>query len=324
MDINTDVTQHLLREVLQEYPELAKHAQVVSSGPGVRDSLPLSSFADPHNRYYPVHTPEHAILSKAYTTKVANVAPHVVARIDDALDLFGLELPESDVVKEASTAEVEFLLPSQRKIPIRDASDIPYAEAALLRNRSKLQVKTAASAAIKLVKYAADAGLDVSPTVLSMAGIAQCDTSKAAMWIEARADAVKEASHSEAYMQVSSFVRGLSDGATRADLTKLASAVEELDVLSGLTQHYGRKLPDPMATVFNTKVAMQPSMDLGGSMVPVSKLVAMGPEIIGDILGDDIVPEISSDGEVDPQKLMEILETLPKDMKELLASKVGM
>tara|TARA_Y100001973_G_scaffold97861_1_gene154583 strand:+ start:746 stop:1720 length:975 start_codon:yes stop_codon:yes gene_type:complete len=324
MDINTDVTQHLLREVLQEYPELAKHAQLAISGPEVRDSLPLSSFADPHNRYYPVHTPEHAILSKAYTTKVANVAPHVVSRIDDALDLFGLDLPESRTVKEASNYEPPYLIPSQSKFPLRDASDIPYAEAALLRNRSKLQVKTAASAAITLVKYAADAGINVSSEILTMAGITQCDTEKASMWIEARSDAASEPEHSEAYIKVSEFVKNLGSTASRADLTKLAAAVEELDIMSGLSKHYGRNLPDPMATVFNTKVAMQPSMDLGGTMVPVSKLVGMGPEVIGDILGDDIVPEISSDGEVDPQKLMEILETLPKDMKELLASKVGM
>ena len=53
-------------------------------------------------------------------------------------------------------------------------------------------------------------------------------------------------------------------------------------------------------------------------------LLSKDPSFYGDVLGDDIMGEISTDGELDPETLLEILDTLPLDMKSLLLEKMGL
>ena len=69
---------------------------------------------------------------------------------------------------------------------------------------------------------------------------------------------------------------------------------------------------------------MQPMLDLAGTAVPVEKLLSIPPETYGDILGSDIVEEISKDGEIQPDSLTEILDTLPIDMKKSLVKELGL
>ena len=120
-------------------------------------------------------------------------------------------------------------------------------------------------------------------------------------------------------------IRDSLDGSLdRDDLIKLANTIGELDNMAGFNKYYGRTLPDPIATVFNTKIAMQPMLDLAGTSVPVEKLLSIPAETYGDILGSDIVEEISKDGEVLPDSLTEILDTLPIDMKKSLVKELGL
>ena len=69
---------------------------------------------------------------------------------------------------------------------------------------------------------------------------------------------------------------------------------------------------------------MQPMLDLAGTSVPVEKLLSIPAETYGDILGSDIVEEISKDGEILPDSLTEILDTLPVDMKKSLVKELGL
>jgi len=328
LDQNTDITFHVLKNIVSESPKIEQHIKTASVGQDIRDSLPETAFADRDNRLFPIHTKADAILSKAYATKVANIAPHISSRIENALDMFEVDrsLFKKTQVKIASAPVYDYLLEDQKKLPIRHSGDIKIAEEMLLRNKSKLKPTTMAAASVKLVKHAAAANMNVSDDTMQYAGLTQCDTEKAADWIGARAFAVSNVKIASLYSHLADRVRSIDEhSGSRDELVKVAQVLDKLDSMANISKFYGKSLPDPMHTVFNTKIAMQEMMDLGVKQIPVSKLLEIDPNVYGDILGSDVVPEITdASGEIDPQKMSDVFATLPKDMKEALVQKLGL
>lgn len=326
IDQNTDVTYASLRDVLATYPDIREYVKTAQVGEDVRDSLPASSFADPDNRLFPVHSAADAVLSKAYATKVANLATTVMAQIDTALDMF--EVPR-DIFAQPKVASYEeeapiYLAEAQQKLAFYSSTPISAGEEALQRNRSKLSSKSLTDGALKLVKEASRRGENVSEWTLKYAGLVQCDTQETRDWVETRAHKAPTPALSEAYSKIAHVVTSIDGSVDRDDLIKLSNAIGELDNLAGFNRYYGRTLLDPVSTVFNTKTAMQPMIDLAGTQVPVEKLLSVSPEAYGDILGSDIVSEISEDGELMPDALVEILDTLPADMKQALVKELAL
>lgn len=326
IDQNTDTTFKVLKQIVTDYPTLSTYIKTAQVGEHVRNSLPDSAFADRSNRLFPVHSPADAILSKAYTTKLANVAPAVVQQIDDALDLYGVDRTYFERAKVAHHVEQErpiHLIPSQRKLPVYSNTSTKVAEDAFIRNKKKLSSESLAIGASRLVKIAEQRKEDLSVETLKLAGLTQCDTSVAADWIEARATVTKS-NVSESFYKLASIVRKLPSEAGRSELLKVASTLDKLDKIGGLDIYYNKKLMNPLETIFNTKVAMEKIVDLAGSSVPLNKLLEVDPKVYGDILGSDIVDEIAPGGQLDPEALVEILDTLPVDMKKSLVQKLGM
>jgi hypothetical protein len=255
----------------------------------------------------------------SYAIKTAGVEPHVIGRISKALDLYGVAAPVPELAKEAAAfEEVVYVLPEYNKLPVKTASDIKLAEDAVLRNKSKLKTATLANACNILVKLAGKNGLEVSSETMQLAGLTQCDVEKTASWIEARGNITSN----RTFYKLADRVRGPRGPKSRADLVKLSSAVDQLDRKFGLEVHYNKKLPDPLQTVFSTKVAMSSMVDMGSCTIPLSTLSKLPESFYSDILGEDVADEICKDGVVDAGLLAEVVPTLPNDMKELLASKI--
>ena len=320
MDQQNDTTHKTLFNILQERPGIENLVKEASVGVSL-DDLPSSAFADTYNRSYPIDTAANAAMSLAYATKTADLAPHVSRNLARAAEVYGIMLPPKAQVKVAHE-EPRYLLPKQKKFGIKTASDVPKAESALKRVSSKLSTEDLAVASSVLVKAAADSGQNVSPVVMQWAGLAQCDLEKAADWIEAREDCLAGKAKG-AFSKVASVVRAFDETNTRDDLVKIAEAVDKLDVIYGLPVHYNRKLPNPMETVFNTKTSMEKMVTLAGTDVSLSDLMKKDPSFYGDVLGDDIVSEITTDGKLDETKVVEELPILPADMLKLLLGKMG-
>lgn len=322
VDQNSDKTFVVLNEILQERPGLAPLVKTAEVGEEIRESLPASSFADPTNRAYPVHTPANAVLSKAYAIKQADVSQFVHARIDKALAIYGTELPPVMYEKTASVEETTYLLPSTKQFPIRSDGEVKLAEQALLSNAKKLKTSTLAVAALTLIKEASERGLEVSPRTLSLAGMTMCDRDKAAEYVEARASAAPEAS--DQFSKLAETLRGMPSGTSREDLIKVAEAVDSLDETYGLQRHYGISLPNSLETVFNTKVAMGATVDLAGAQITREQLSRFPVDFYADALGEDLAEEITGpEGDLDVDTAMVILETLPRDMKVTLRKLMG-
>tara|TARA_Y100000034_G_scaffold43105_1_gene52657 strand:+ start:7346 stop:8320 length:975 start_codon:yes stop_codon:yes gene_type:complete len=316
VDQNTDTTFNVLREIVIERSGFGDTVKTAEVGQDVRTCLPNTAFADPDNRLFPVHTPENALLSKAYATKQASVDSSIIARIDHAMELYEVELPELTQTKQAA-APVVYALAETKQFPIRSAEDVARAEDAVLRNAKKLSADKLASAACTLVKEAASLDVPVTRKTMALAGLVQCDVAKTAEWIEARSQAAPAGE--EHYLKLATWVQEFTESGTkRSELTKLADTVGELDSLYGLTRFYGKSLPTPMETVFNTKTALSQDVDLAGTDVSLEKLLKLDPGVYEDLFGGDILSEITTDGELDPSKLTEIISTLPRDMKVML------
>lgn len=325
IDQNNDTTFTSLREILNTYPQVRPLVKTAAVGEEVRNALPTSAFADKSNRRFPVHTPADAVLSKAYATKVANLAKGVMQEIDTALEMYAVDRDVFKATKVAhAPAEPNYLLESQRKWAFDSSTSIKLAEEALYRNKNKLSPKSLSEAAVKLVKEARVRKENVGTQTLKYAGLVQCNPQDTVRWLEARAHKAGETSVSEAFSKLAGVVKSIDNSITRDDLVKVSSAVRSLDKVAGFTQYYGRLLPDPVETVFNTKTAMQPTVELGSKDVPLEKLLAIPPEVYGDLLGADIVEEIVEDGEIMPDSLSAVLETLPKDMKDTLVRELNL
>ena len=326
VDQNTDTTFATLRSLLTTYPDLSQHVKTAQVGEHVRNSLPVTAFADQSNRLYPVHTVADAILSKAYATKVANLASSVVAQIDTALAMYGV--PE-DMFSRPKVAHIEeeqpqYLVETQQKLAFYSNTPIAKAEEALIRNQSKRSSRSLTDGALKLVKEASRRGENVSNWTLKYAGLMQCDPMEARDWLDTRAHKAKGSNLKDAYTKLAHVASNIDSTINRDDLIKLTNTIGELDKIAGFNKYYGRTLPDPISTVFNTKTAMHATLDLAGTVVPVEKLLSIPAKAYGDILGSDIVEEISQDGEIMPDALTEILDTLPVDMKKSLVKELGL
>ena len=306
-------------------PQIREHIKEAQVGEEVREKTSNSAFADTYNRRFPVASKADAILSKAYATKVANLAPEIMSKIDVALKIYNVPSTMFETQKVAYAAEEpEYLIDSQQKLPLYKNTLTKTAEYYLHKNAFKLRPSTLSNASVKLVKHASSRGEEVSTETLKYAGLVQSNLSEAANWIEARAYKADNVKHSEAYTKLANVVGNLGKETSRDQLIKVANTLENLDSMSGLDRYYHKNLPDSVSTIFNTKEAMAPSVEMSGKQVGLEKLLAVDPAVYGDILGSDIVEEITENGELDSQKLIEVFETLPADMKNMLVEKLSL
>lgn len=285
-------------------------------------SLPDTAFAWPAERKFPIHTPEHAALSFAYS-KVASVLPaEVRTNIQKALDVY--EVPANvfteQEVKIASEDD-EYLVPSMKLFHVKTAEQCKRAQDTLVSALSRLDLETRAIACGNLVKRADDLKVELRPEVLQLAGLVVSSTKQAMDWLEARANQLpaSDTIHKTAYLSLADGLKkGPAERGDRKGLLKFASAIAELDEKSGLDKHYDRRLPDALRTVFNTEKQASQSVDVNGTYISLAKLAALPASFWEDLGGKELSDEIAPGGTVDRSKLATIIDTLPLDLKIVL------
>lgn len=288
--------------------------------------LPSSAFAWPEERAFPVHDAKHALLSRVYREGVAGVPAHVDRALKEACDIYGVDDALLARPKIAAAVEPEdaFLLPQHRRLRVTEAGHVKAAEARLLAEGKSLSVASRALAAGRLVEKAAALGVPVRPETQRQAGNVVTDSRKMASWIDARAGAALQ-DHAAGYEKLAAMARALpAELRDRDAQARIACALEELDELSGLSRYWGRRLPDPMATVFNTTKVAGAGVTLAGRFVPIERVAAHDAGFYSDVLGPDIVREAAdASGQLDPARLAAVLSTLPVDLQRVLAAQMG-
>jgi hypothetical protein len=293
-------------------------------------ALPKSAYAFPQADLFPIHTPEQAVLSKLYAVKQASLVPdHVMARIDDALEAYGVGdvVQTQKVASEVDDAE-HYLLPQYKALLVKTAEHIVPVTEALMEQRYQLTAQTMTDACTRLIKKASEFGLkkeDLPIEIFKYAGLTACDAGILLDWVESRAVAAPTSDIRSAYTKIAQTIErnfpanGIIQD--RQSLVKIAGVLEKLDNEAELFPRYGRTLLDPVETVFNmTKIASR-ELILAGKPVSEETIaeIAQSTGILRDILGEDLMSHVENKaGEVDTEALTTILRTLPADMQQTL------
>lgn len=325
IDQFSDAQHHLLVRIAKENPDVIKSVKTASTTPD--ESLPSSAFAWPEARLFPWHTPEQALLSRAYAEKQASVVPTaIIERLDRALDVYGVTF-QTEKQASAEQPSQDYLLPQHKRLLFSHPSHAPFVGGALVEQADRLKVATLAQAATGFVKKAADMGLgtkDVPTDVMKYAGLTPCDAGVLLDWIEARAIVAptleKRATYDKMALAVKqNFPRDgvISD---RDELIKIATALEAADEEAGLTHLYGRTLLNPLASTFNMdKVATQ-TVKVGNRQVPLSKLMQVPEDVYDEILGPGSLKSAMVNDQLDPESFGAMIGSLPADLSSLLGT----
>lgn len=324
IDIYNDPGHGRLQHLFGQFPKLAvlvKKASVSDDG----GSLPSTAFAWPSHRRFPVHTPKMAALSYAYASTQEGVPREVLAQIKEALDAYQVaDDTFAQAAQKVADAPDGYIFQEQRLYPARNAAEVKQAEARLLEQVRKFAADTRAEAFARLQEKAREHKVALEPLSLKYAGLTETDPGILRDQLRARAAATPDEALKEAYGKLASEVsRKARDLRLRPTQVKMAAAIQELDERAGLVAEYDLRLLDPIVAVFNMEKIAEPGVELGGKRIPLSRLAAVDSTTYGDILGPDFLREITtSSGDVDPQKLLEVLDTLPADLKRSLSKVV--
>lgn len=330
VDQKSDKSLKILSSILHHNPDyvpLLKEAY--EKGAKEQNRSSAQAFAWPELEMYNVTTPKDAILSKLYASVSKDIPEDILPRIDNALNLHGIEAPDVKKPaekKEKTASEKHYMLPDLKKGDITTAPQLKMAQDFLHQRRDALDSSTKTEAAVNLVKRAFELKEDIKyPWIYKQAGLTYCHRDKLVDWLEARQTACKTAETKKSYSALVKMAQQLPFWYyNHNSLVKLASHINELDKESDLQKYYGNKLLDPVHTVFNTTKIASQYTEIQGRVVPNQKLMNIDPNVYGDILGSDVVPEITTGGSVDLEKLGTIINTLPRDMQTMLLKELGL
>ena len=335
IDQSHDPSFKRLYALIQEFPQIEpyiKTAQV--DEPEEEDKLASSAFAWPDRRFFRIDMPAQAALSRLYMHKQAGIPDEVIQRCDDALSLYGVQIDfGTEKTAEAlggaqCVEEGEYLLPKIKRFRVNNADDVKTAAVALLHHCHKMDPETRATAAVNLVKKATDLNIELSMPIYKLAGVTMCNPGLLCDWVEARAEAAQDPAIKRAYSKLAEATRAKEVACqqflnNREDLIKVAGSIMELDEAADLQKHYGKKLPDPMLTVFNTDKVAEEMLELAGKPVEVSRLLAIDPETYRNVFGDDLADEFIDGDDIDVAQLEIILPTVPLDLQQTLTAQMG-
>lgn len=309
-----------LRVVLDRFPALKEVAKTANIAEEEFTGLPDSSFAWPGRRRFPLHTREHAALSLGYRKLAASVPPEVDEMLEKAASVYELEEGLFEVSESEKTAASQetYIFPEKQRFLVKTAEDVRLAETRIREIYPTLTIEDRAEGMFRLCKLAKEFGVTLHPSTEKLAGFTLTSTQRLKDWLGARKEVTRGTVFSDAFDKIAQQLEGVApEFHDREIQTKIASAIHELDKEAGITHLYGRKLPDPIQTVFNSEKLAENTLELGtGMMLNKQKLAALPLSFWTDLLGENIASEISSDGEtVNPEALMQILPTLPDDIK---------
>lgn len=323
IDQYTDpVLAHLIRRVFDR-PKLAAAVQDIDIDTAEAASLPDSAFAWSEKRAFPIHSREHTMLSRVYREGVQGVPAYVDRALKEASEVYRID---DDLYTRPKTAAAplpddDFLLPDLRRMRVTDADGVKTAEEKLRTEGHKLSIEHRALASRRLVEKAAFYGTSVRDEIRKMAGMTVTDRQPLVDWLEARCEAAPT-EYKDSYQKLANAAKRLpSELRDRNQQIKIAEAIGELDDMAGLARYYDRRLPDPLMTVFNSNKVAGHGVTLAGHFFPMDRVASYPNTFYSDIMGPDIVREASdASGQMDHQRLAQVLETLPVDMQRVLAS----
>jgi hypothetical protein len=328
IDQTTDPGYATLRALVVTYPQLQKLAASAEISDEEFEKLSEDSFAWPDQRRFPIYTKEQTLLSLGYRKLASKVPADVDALLEKAAELY--DIPVDEIFAEPqgikTATEEHWLLPEKKRFRVTDKNEVKIAETVLREKYAQLSIEDRAEAFHNLGKVAKELGVTLSPSTSKLAGFTITSTRILKDWLEARKTASVGDVIKQTYQKIADECSNTSPYIRdRYTQIKLASAIHELDKEAGLDKFYGKKLPDPIQTVFNTEKRAEDEVSVGQDFAMDKQTLGNIPLTFWqDVLGEDIAKEVSTpEGGVNIDMLQQILPTLPADLTPIIQSQLG-
>jgi len=317
-----------LRVLVEQFPELREMSKTASLDPNEFAELPDTAFAWPAKRQFPIHNREHAALSLGYSKTASGLPTDVQTSLSKAAEVYGISADAFAAPKsltKIANNEI-WLLAEKKRFRVASSEDVKVAEKVVLEKYASLSIEDRAEAFLNLKRAASQFQTRLLPCTEKLAGFTVTSTQTFKDWVEAREEASRKlgsalapafAKLAEAYSGTAPFITD------RPTQIKLAQLVHALDKKAGLTKYYGKKLPDPIQTVFNTTKLAADMVNVGGINFDSATLGEIPLTFWEDALGADVAKEIAPTGVVDPTLLKQLLPTLPNDLKMAVGKQLG-
>ena len=339
IDINNDENMSFFAHAFEVAPvkpiELLKQANVND----VSETSPADIFADPVDKKFPIHTPDHAAVSAVYLYKQASQADDdTLQRTADALHEFGLDdlipLLDGEIEMVKTAAEHDFLLPSKMKFPVVDEVSLEKTASVVKQHLNVMPVEDRVEIATNLVKVASEFGKNVEelPTWALVYGQEMAsDLRKVASELAMRYAATEHPGYQEIGRELQKRASVAGPVVQNQALNRgIALQIHLLDKEAGLSE---RDFNDAFVTVFNStpkpkeptanpdlsKLAGYDIMNIGGFDFDTKELEEyLGTPEAMNAIGEDLYKQASADQEITGENVLAEILDLPEEAQEAL------
>jgi hypothetical protein len=324
-----------------DLPEYVKKAELDDSLE--LRKLPKAAFADPERMIYPINTPARVYVSNAYfINKKADISKlygegytsQLESKIKEAADIFGisedLENYSSDLMrKQASDYPTKHMvsfqlegMPTVELYPVKTASDLMESAEHFTKNISNFPFEVRVKSAENFVKAAEALEVDELPDLLfKYAGMYYPDLASLDQELWRRGNKLKKEAHIDIYNQIR---EDLSNMQSISEVMKIAETCFNIENMEGLYDNakIAKILGDPVDMIFTepvTKIASDLSyVEVHGDKYKLEDLTKISKDKYEEAFGDCGIDP------ADPEKIAEILPTMPRSDVKLLEELTGL
>jgi hypothetical protein len=321
IDQTNDSGYAVLRTLVSHFPKLGDIAKTANIDDDEFLKLSADSFAWPSERRFPIYNKEQTALSLGYRKMAKEVPAEVDVLLQKAAEVYEIPQDILDTPQEkVATTNEYWLLQEKKRFRVASAPDVKIAETVLREKYAQLSVEDRAEAYYRLGKVAEELSVTLAPATYKLAGFTITSTQVLKDWLEARKEAAEGTGLGDAYAKLAADYTNVPPFMyDHVSQVKLASAIGTLDKEAGLDKYYGKTLPDPLQTVFNTDKMRRDQVKVGTDFgVDNATFSALPLTFWEDILGPEIAKEIAPDGEIDTEVLSQVLATLPMELKAIV------
>jgi len=331
MDIYSDKDSTTLNTIatIKDLPPFVKTAKLLD-----KSKLDDKFFAYQEKRAFPTYDPASTYTSFAYYCMSNDKLPKRVKEnlvksamffdiLDDVRDFAKKYVSVSEgLTKKAN--EDSYALPEKMAYPISNDEQLNLASERFSENYAEYNLNDRVKIAEFIVKKSAEYNKQIQfPMIIKYAHLRDmtCDPLVAAVKIGELGIALP---NSEMFAKKAFLQLGSSFVSARPTRKTIALMHGVLDKVAGMTK-YAASLTDPTDILYNMSVKQASSvlerLNISGNDYDARQITALPKEVFASALGDDVVKELSvegTEGQLDQQKIMEIIPTLPRDEQEIL------
>lgn len=341
---------------LYEFPNFVKTANMDETLNPDSIKAPVTVYADPVNKQFPCHTKAATWLNALWwEEKKAEFHPSTRAKIEARLDQYvgfwhikeavmKMRAKHKDLHKEAesqlpdSVYGIVWVDPSsghkERYLRMSNPMEVKVAAEYLEKHRDRLPFSDRHTVALKIVERANHYGVGLGKSaefIEKQAGRGVPDLPEVVQMIQSRAMLAKNATLREHFQKMAAEVSAMPRKALMPEiLVKLADTMDKLDRDLGLVGKYSGTLQRPEDVIFKatfTKASSEVMAHVAttsGKLYEKSAFKRIDVGSLKDAFGDGFVRQVCTPlGEIDPEKMAEVIGTLPRGDAELFDAIAG-